>query len=315
MEFFEAVEKFGKLNLLKEKIGDLRKMLDKDKYDKYQKNWIKYPKHHRVAPFPLQIDFDLTTRCNLSCERCPYQSERAQFKREPQDLDFDLYKKVIDEGAKKGLCSVKFSFSGEPLLYKKLPDAIMYARQNGIIDVRLNSNGLLLDKALAVQLLISGLTRFTLSDYDIPEQVEKAWLLKDMKKLLHHNTPKLVVQTEHAPRWYGIADEIQPQIWYDYHDLESEYSQSEFECEQPWQRILVLANGDINRCSCGTLFADKIMGNVEYDTIESLWKGEYMNYLRWCHENHRSELIESCVYCPMRIEWIRDNKNKRVKND
>ncbi|GAG50369.1 unnamed protein product, partial [marine sediment metagenome] len=113
-------------------------------------------------------------------------------------------------------------------------------------------------------------------------------------------------------RWKGIADDTQPHIWYDYHHIISNSSYSEYECEQPWQRILVLANGDVNRCSCGTLFPDKIMGNIEYDTIESMWKSDYMNHLRWCHENHRSELIESCVNCPMRIEWILNRNKKKV---
>ena len=91
----------------------------------YWNRWVYYRTHdYIVSEFPYNIDFDLTTRCNLECSRCPFHGKHALFKQEPQELDFKLYKKVIDEGAKKGLQAIKFSFSGEPLLYRQLKEAI-----------------------------------------------------------------------------------------------------------------------------------------------------------------------------------------------
>lgn len=275
----------------------------------YFKRWNYYRTHdYIVSEFPYNIDFDLTSRCNLECEPCPFHSKKALFECEPQDLDFKLYKKVIDEGAKKGLQAIKFSFSGEPLLYKQLAEAILYAKNKGIMDIRLNSNGLLLTKSFSISLMLCGLTRFILSDYDIPEQIEKGKILQGIKKLFDFDIPILEVKTYNLEKWEGIADEIREHKMFDYHNIEEVREFSEFECEQPWLRILVRANGDILRCSCGTVYFDKIMGNVQFDTIEELWKGKYMDFLRWCHKNHSTELINACVKCPSRNEWIRRNK-------
>jgi len=225
-------------------------------------------------------------------------------------MDFNLYKRIIDEGSKKGLCSVKLSFRGEPLLYNKLPEAVFYAKNKGIIEISLNSNGLLLDKGLAIQLMVSGLNRFILSDYNIPKQLENGKLLQDMKKLLHFDNPKLRVKTLNAPRWYGLADELTEHTFHDYNSGEECFEVSEFECEQLYQRLVILADGRVKVCCSSVMFNDGIIGDLNENTIEELWNGEYMNYIRWCHKNHSANLIESCRHCPGLIEFV-SNKNKK----
>ena len=62
-------------------------------YQKYRKNWEEYPMNHIVSEFPLNIDCELTNRCNLgelTCPNCPYHSKNAIYKQESCDMDFDL---------------------------------------------------------------------------------------------------------------------------------------------------------------------------------------------------------------------------------
>ena len=53
-----------------------------------------------------------------------------------QYLDFNVYKKVIDEGAERGTTGCpSYRHDGEPTLHKQLPEMISYAREKGIVDV------------------------------------------------------------------------------------------------------------------------------------------------------------------------------------
>ena len=82
-----------------------------DEYNNYRKAWHELPLYRNPGSFPLHLDIELTTTCNLKCIQC-FQSFDPP---EPQFMDFELYKKIIDQGPK----AVKLNYRGEPLLYPK----------------------------------------------------------------------------------------------------------------------------------------------------------------------------------------------------
>lgn len=280
-------------------------------YNQYRRAWDTYPKKHIVSKFPLHLDIELTNRCDRECEMCPFHGDQAEYKREPEDMDFGMYKRIIDEGASKGLYAIKLNYGGEPLLYPYLVDAIAYAKNAGIMDIHLNSNGIQFNDKKIIDLVTSGLDLFILSDYNLKEQHTNIITMKAIRDIRGKDKPKIRVKTDNPEKWEGIADEILPTKFYDYNNLEHDSTPSKFECEQPWRRILILADGTVCRCSCGMLLPDKIMGSVNCNTIENLWNSEYMNYLRFCHEEHCTELLESCSCCPSRIEFINTNGGKK----
>ena len=266
-------------------------------------------KNRKVRKVPLHLDIELNNDCNLQCDMCPNHSPRALYFPEViTHMDFTLYKKIIDEAVEKGVCAVKLAFRGEPLLYRKLPQAVFYAKNQGIMGVMINSNGLLLGQALLVQLMISGLDTFILSDYGFKKQVEIGHMIQATKKLFHFDIPKLIVKTNDAPRWYTIADEITESTFYDYNSGEECLEASSFECEQLYQRLVILADGRVKVCCSSVLFEDGIIGDMHEHTIEELWNGDYMQYIRFCHANGRANLIKSCRYCPGLIEYVRLGK-------
>jgi len=272
-------------------------------YLEYRKAWESYPKEHYVSRFPINLDLELTSRCNLSCKMCPYHSKDAPFPREPEDMDFELYKKIIDEGSVKGLKAIKFGFGGEPLLYRQLPEAISYAKGSGILDVQINTNITLLTRHLAIKLLKSGLDLLILSDYDLDIQKQNAVMLQTLKQLLGVYKPTLRIQTFNTTNWEDIGDEYSTPKFYDFRELKEDFSKNDFECEYPWQRFLVLSDGTVMDCSCGTILVDKILGNAWTFDLESLWRGKKMTFLRGCHEGHNSHLVRECRLCHMRNEF------------
>jgi sulfatase maturation enzyme AslB (radical SAM superfamily) len=95
--------------------------------NRYQ--WFNYPKWNYVAPFPLHVDFEASSNCNLACPMC--------FRRHMEDtnvytdMSFDLYKKGVEEG----LCSVKLQSRGESMIHHDLLDLLACTKKRGVLDV------------------------------------------------------------------------------------------------------------------------------------------------------------------------------------
>ena len=72
-------------------------------------------------------------------------------------MEFDLYKKIIDEGEKYNLPSVKLQYLGEPLAHPDLGKQIKYAKDAGVLDVMFNTNATLLTEEKSHEILESGI--------------------------------------------------------------------------------------------------------------------------------------------------------------
>ena len=72
--------------------------------------------------FPRHLFIETTATCNLSCSYCPREKIR-------QDMDFELFRKIINEASKYGTRSFSLHLFGEPLLYPRILDAIRYIKE------------------------------------------------------------------------------------------------------------------------------------------------------------------------------------------
>ncbi|NLV17236.1 MAG: radical SAM protein [Syntrophomonadaceae bacterium] len=109
-----------------------------------------------AGTFPKVVLIDTISYCNLKCSMCGHKG----MKRKRGRMDFNLYCKIIDEiAARDKDIRVWLVFFGEALLLKKdvIYKMIKYAKQQGLTDVVLNSNGNLLDKEMAQVLIEAGL--------------------------------------------------------------------------------------------------------------------------------------------------------------
>jgi radical SAM protein with 4Fe4S-binding SPASM domain len=104
--------------------------------------------------FPEVILIDTISYCNLRCSMCPHK----EMKRTPNIMDFDLYKKIIDEiSIKKPDARIWITFFGEGLMLYDLPEKIRYAKEKGLKDVVLNTNGVLFTEEKSKKLIQAGL--------------------------------------------------------------------------------------------------------------------------------------------------------------
>ena len=72
-------------------------------------------------------------------------------------MNFDLYKILIKEISDLEIPSIKLNWRGEPLLNSKIHEFVDYAKQEGILEVSINTNAVTLNKKKSKQLIESGL--------------------------------------------------------------------------------------------------------------------------------------------------------------
>lgn len=163
-------------------------------YKEYRWRWENYPKQRILGKFPIHVDLESTARCNLECIMC-FQSDHAKggwreqfaevYKQHADankdtkfigDMEFTLFKKVIDEGRSDDLVffengriiddrlrSIKLQYHGEPLMSPHLAKMVKYAKEKGVVEVMFNTNGVLLTEDLAIQLIEAGLDKIIFS--------------------------------------------------------------------------------------------------------------------------------------------------------
>lgn len=299
----------------------------------YRKKWYENPKKQIVGKFPLHLDIESTRWCNLRCPMCPrtIKMEKSATKTiDAGDIDFSLYKKLVDEGAKEGLYSIKYNYLGEPLIYKKIDKMVAYAKKKGIIDLMFNTNGLLLTAEMSKRLIRAGLDKLFIS-FDSPfkkryekirvgakfdKTIENVKNLVRMRKKLKSITPlvrvNMVVMKENKDEvldyiklWkpivdlIGFNDYINPQML----DKKNRYAvklkkHSRFVCSFLYQRLFVHYNGEIGLC-CSDLDAECGLGNARDVRIKDVWLGEKVQKIRKLHNRGQWHKYPLCAKCPI----------------
>lgn len=167
----------------------------------YVSRAIKKPVHWGM---PTIVEVEPTTSCNLRCPQCP--SGLREFSRNTGMLDFELFKKLMDEISPE-LIYIILYFQGEPFLNKKFLEFVKYADEKNIYTATSsNAHYFTDDMAKATvesgldRLLISidGTTQDTYEQYrvggDLKKVIEGTKNLLKWKKELHSNTPHIIWQ-------------------------------------------------------------------------------------------------------------------------
>lgn len=122
---------------------------------------------------PLKQPFSLhvypSFYCNFKCGYCLHSLDAAALEKkgfQRQYMDFDLYRKAVDDAAAQGwrLKAVIFAGHGEPLLHKRIAEMVAYAKRAGVADrTEIVTNGSLLTHELSDALIAAGLDRLRVS--------------------------------------------------------------------------------------------------------------------------------------------------------
>ena len=146
-----------------QKIGNV---LGKKFWD-YREKWDKVNKLELVTDFPLFLHLDLFQVCNYACPHCniahPLSLKKHYDGEISTNMDFDKYKKIVDEGSEYKCPSIEPQGVNEPLLIKDFHKYVKYAHDRNFIDIMINTNASALTAKRSQQLLDSGITRLRFS--------------------------------------------------------------------------------------------------------------------------------------------------------
>jgi MoaA/NifB/PqqE/SkfB family radical SAM enzyme len=253
--------------------------------------WVRHPTEDIVRAVPLQLDIESTSACNLECPMC-FQSEE-ETRPAIAHMPIEFFKYFIDEFAAKGGDSLKMQFRGEPLVTKDLEDRTAYATNLGL-DVRFNTNGTLLTEDRAKAIIQAGAKEAIFSiDSHLPEEYNKIRIpkigklgdfdlvlrnvktLARLKEELGEKYPQIRVSRVDIPEtrnslegftdfWLqNGADFVSVVDLNDYSMGKSgeTTASQDFHCEQPWQRLMVLADGIVSPC-CGDHYQQFPLGQL-----------------------------------------------------
>lgn len=307
------------------------KRLSDPRFAEYRRRWEQNPKQFIVNPFPLHLDIETTNFCNLRCPHCAASWDNWAGKKKGS-MDFLVFKKIIDEGVKEGLYSIKFSLRGEPLLHRDIIKMIRYAKQKGIIDMYFNTNGMLLTKEMSEKLIDAGLNRISIStDGWDKESFEKNRLgakldvvyknIETLRKLRGKrgvDYPKIRIQTVMLPGiekhmkeftglWQPLADEVgyldarEEGPGVDHRGLKGNWA-----CPFLWQRMVILWDGTLLPCLMHGVedFSLMSLGNVRDVSIRDMWNSEKVNGYRELHKKGLSHRIMACDICSYRAKEL-----------
>lgn len=310
-----------------EKIEILSNYVDKIKWNTYREKYQNASKLNIVTDYPLQIDFELNSTCNLKCPMCPLSVE-INSEKNKNLFPFELYKKIIVDGVKQGLSAIKLNYLNEPLLRSDLEEFISYAKENGILDIYLSTNGLLLSEKRIHSLIESGLSRIQISidaySEDIYDQIRPGGDYKKVvanvlnfikiKKSLNLELPIVRVNfvktelNEHQLDDFilfwrdkvdmlGIQEMIKPpKSSKELHSKKTEEKQN-FQCSFPYKQLVITAEGNV--LPCCTFYGEEMpLGNIfENEEILTFWNSRKMKELRTLHKNHNYRANPICKKC------------------
>lgn len=296
----------------------------------YRKKWEKAARFELITDYPLQLDFELNTSCNLRCKMCVYSYKKPSTNNNL--FSFKRYHSIINSGVKKGLCSVNLNYINEPLLREDIVDFISLARHKGILDVMLNTNGTLLSPDFSEKLIKSGLTRINISIDAFREQTynkirkggnfEKVKVsaknLVNIRNAMKLRLPLVSVSfvkiflnrdelEDFINYWNNVVDYISIQKYLNpflSRDIIPEMKIRlrkkirHFRCPMPWQRMVVRYDGSF--LPCCTFYGAKLpLGNIKEFSVEEIWKNRKMSFLRKMHKEKRYFEEPVCKSCAL----------------
>ena len=298
-----------------------------DEYATYRKNWAEYALQQNISDYPLLVDVELSSVCNLTCAMCYTITDEFKKQVNVTRMDWDLYKKIIDEIGGK-VTALRLSLRGEATLHTKFIEAIKYAKDSGIKEVSLLTHGGKLTLPYFKKMVDAGVDWITISADGVGatyEEVRKPLKFNDLMMKIkaikqykeEHQLKRPVIKVQGV--WPAVA--VDPNAYYDTfephvdlvafnplidylsNDKHIEYLEN-FTCPQQYQRLVIGADGLVMKCSNDEENRE-VIGDIKKETVHQVWHGEKMQAVREMHKQSRgfmqSAVCRKC-YLPRKTE-------------
>lgn len=314
------------------------------RYLEYRKQWSECTREYRETAFPTNVDIELSSKCNLRCAMCHWGlddnlnprptllTQFQQFKQHTGVMSLEFFKQLVDEIAREQGFAIKLGWRGEPLMNKDLVAMVRYAKEQGIPEVLVNTNGELLSPEKSHTLIDAGLDIIIVSiDSLIKERFESiregASFVNILSNLLllvktrdahraRTGWPKPIIRVqmvlmdenrEEVPFFHsffkGIADVVAVKEYNNRGESTERLTRQDRPvgrkpCPQLWQRMQVAWDGQVAMC-CQDWDMYNPFGRIHYpeSTIKHVWAGLKRQQAKQAHLRAELDLIPGCNAC------------------
>src|SRR5262245_36293230 len=268
----------------------------------------------RAPILPEIVQIESTNICNAKCVFCP----RDEMHRRQGVMSFELFTKIVDECAELGITHVRVHNYGEPFVDRQLVEKVRYAKQKGIREVGMISNGSLITDDVARGMIEAGLDAINISvdasgkdvfestriglKYDkVIANIERLLALREQSG---RRRPKLILsfvrqnnsEDEHAfiEHWRARADKIHVTDLHDWAGRLNKTADVNYPCYRPWLTFTALWDGRVSLC-CADFAGRTVLGDLRSSTIREIWNSETYRRVRREHlESGGPDICRSC---------------------
>ena len=130
-------------------------------HQSYRERFEAAKRREYLADFPVNIEIEASYYCNLRCPFCPRFVGEGE--RELGHMSAELWRMILDESRAHGLASLQMDHEAESLMNPRFFQMLEEARDAGIMDLWLSTNGMLLTPERSARLIDGGLTKLNIS--------------------------------------------------------------------------------------------------------------------------------------------------------
>jgi len=300
--------------------------------NKYQEHLPeKYGLKEGAEEFPLMILPQVANVCNSRCAHCWYNSDQSLRNRDGVPwMDKKLMKKILDEislhNDPKPL--VRITGTGEPFLWKDMPDMLVYGAGEKNIRMAVITNASKVTPDISPRLIDAGVEALEFSvdagDKDTYENKARPglkWdvLQENLDAFLNYREKvggktkifvSVVINTEIIDPdqvenyWRPRVDNVIMRKYLSYGvTSKKQYSEDTYlppdkrvPCPYPFERMVILANGNVTFCNFDV--QDNLyVGNVNENSIKEIWMApRFKDWREKILQGHYEE-IPLCKKC------------------
>lgn len=273
---------------------------------------------------PLHLLIEPVSACNLRCTMCFQIDESFSGNQNFMGMmDFELFKKIIDEAHKLGIKAITMASRGEPTLHPKLGEMLEYCTGK-FYELKINTNATRLPENLIHKILKSGVTDIVFSvDSYIKKEFENIRLGAKFQEVFENIKKFKEIKEKYYPnskcatRISGVRvnknqnEYLFKKFWEKYVDhvvmVEMETRWDTYNnpleiagtnpCSYLWERMYIWYDGTCNPCDVDYK-SELSVGSVKNSTIFDIWNNQRFNQLREAHKSGNRTSCFPCDRCP-----------------
>ena len=274
--------------------------------------------------FPPYLLIEPVSSCNLRCPFC-FQIDKS-FTRKPYMgvIDFEFFKKIVDEANDIGVGAVTLASRGEPTMHKKYAEMLEYlSKKENIFEIKTNTNGTFLSEKICHAIFKHNVSQIIISsDHYIKKDYERLRLGSNFEKVVENVDRLYEIRKKFYPDsiteirisgidndrnldrkkfknfWIKRSDHVTASYplerWDTYNN--KPHDKITDACENLWDRMYVWFDGKSNPCDAD--YKSYLnYGDAKKNNLKKIWNDKIIEKTRRMHLAKERNKIVPCDRC------------------